>query len=142
MRESYYERIYQWLKEEGLIQFIKFGLVGVCNTATSLLIYYFITWWNSSLYFLGNALGWVVSVAVSYILNRFFVFKNSNLLFWQSFLKSYISYASTFFLSSLLLLFFVELIGISKGKAPILALAITVPINYILAKYWTFRSET
>ena len=45
----------------------------------------------------------------------------------------------TFVLDSLLLVFWVEAIGIPEALAPVLNLCITIPLNFFINKYWTFR---
>ena len=55
------------------MQFIKFGLVGISNTAISLAVYYIFLWINHSLYLVGSIVGFIVSVANSFfgIINMF-----------------------------------------------------------------------
>lgn len=61
-------------QKDTVIQFLKFGMVGVSNTAISLLIYYFFLWLSEELYLVGSIVGWIVSVANSFfgITNLFF----------------------------------------------------------------------
>lgn len=55
-------------------------------------------------------------------------------------LKTYIVYGTTgIFLSSLLLFFLIERSGLSEYIAQVICLLITVPINYVLNKYWSFK---
>ena len=42
-------------------------------------------------------------------------------------------------LDSLLLVFWMEAIGIPEALAPVLNLCITIPLNFFINKYWTFR---
>ena len=53
--------------------------------------------------------------------------------------KSLTAYGGTFVLDSLLLVFWVEAIGIPEALAPVLNLCITIPLNFFINKYWTFR---
>ncbi len=59
-------------------QFMKFGIVGLSNTAISLGIYYLFIWINRNLYLIGNAVGFIVSVLNSYFWNSKFVFKKKD----------------------------------------------------------------
>ena len=46
-----------------LAQFIKFGLVGVSNTAVSMAVYYIFLWISPDLYMVGSVLGTILSIA-------------------------------------------------------------------------------
>lgn len=123
-----------------LEQFMKFGLVGISNTIISMGIYYVFIYINRDLYLLGNTLGFIVSVLNSYYWNNKFVFKKDrkeNHL--KSLIKTYLSYGSTFILGTILLFVMVQILGISEVIAPIMNLIITIPINFILNKYWVFK---
>ncbi len=125
------------------IQFFKFGLVGLINTALSLLIYY-------SLIFLGvhflvaNSIAFIITVYVSFILNRKHVFhqqqdKTVNIV--KSVIKTYIAYGASFLIGSATLYLMVKNIGISDKIAPIFNLFLTVPLNFILVKFWAFKKQ-
>ena len=136
-------------KVEWLSQFVKFGLIGVTNTLLGYFIYLLVIWllkpYNFAFdYILGSVLGFIISVLWSFYWNNKLVFTedkaNRNIL--KSLMKTYLSYASTgLVLSNILLYVFVDLIGISKTIAPFINLLITVPLNFILNKYWAFRKE-
>ena len=121
------------------VQFIKFGIVGASNTAISLAIYYAFIWIDSDLYMLGNAVGFVISVANAFFWSRRYVFKDSRESFWNTLLKSYLAYGGSFLLAAGLLYVQVEWLGVSKLIAPIVNLLVTVPLNFIVNKFWTFR---
>ena len=125
-------------------QFIKFGLVGVSNTLVSWICYYFFLWIDESLYLIGGIVGTVLSIANAFFWNDRFVFKNGN-NDWRSKLKrlgkTYISYGGTSLLGMVLLWVEVNIFNISKVIAPPINLAITVPLNFLFNKYWTFSGE-
>ena len=156
------------MKSKSLIQFIKFGLVGVVNTLTSYSIY-------SLLFYLGvtplicNIPAFVISVFVSYLLNNKFVFKESEdkekRKWYQVLIKTYISYSFTgLFLAEALTFLWLNIIHIERfctvlvapiasfglnltadkiaGYAvPILNLVISIPINFLLNKFWAYRQK-
>lgn len=136
-------------KVEVLTQFVKFGLIGVTNTLISYGIYMLVIWLMKPVnfaydYIIGSVLGFIISVLWSFYWNNKLVFtegsEKRNIL--KSLLKTYLSYAATgIVLSNILLYVFVDLMGIPKAVAPILGLLITVPLNFILNKYWAFRKE-
>lgn len=130
------------MKKNAIVQFIKFGIVGVSNTAISLVIYYLFIWLNPALYIVGNTVGWVVSVANAFFWNNRYVFHSENngkgaLL--KKIGKTYLSYGATFLLSTLLLYLQVDVAGWSEQIAPLVNLLITIPLNFLLNKFWTFR---
>ncbi|MBO5569561.1 MAG: GtrA family protein [Clostridia bacterium] len=126
-----------------VIQFVKFGLVGVSNTLVSWICYYIILWIDDNLYMLGSLVGTVVSIANAFIWNDRFVFKGQE-NDWKNRLKrlgkTYVSYGGTSLLSMLLLWIEVQLFGVSKVIAPVVNLMITIPLNFLINKFWTFRN--
>jgi putative flippase GtrA len=119
-------------------QFIKFGIVGASNTFISLLIYYVLIYYNIN-YIIANTVGFFVSVLNSYYWNSKFVFnknENGNL---RPLIKTFISYGLTYALSTILLVIMVNYLNISEFIAPILNLIITIPLNFLLNKFWAFR---
>ena len=103
-----------------LAQFIKFGLVGVSNTAVSMAVYY-IFFWNDKFVFTGNANDW-----------------RSKL---KRLGKTYVSYGGTSILSNVLLWIEVTFFSVSKTIAPIVNLLVTIPLNFIINKLWTFKER-
>ena len=125
-----------------IMQFIKFGLVGVSNTVVSMAIYYLILWMDESLYMVGSILGTVLSILNAFVWNDLFVFTGNpkdfkSVIFRLG--KTYISYGGTSLLSNVLLWLEVSLLNVSKAYAPIVNLLITIPLNYLINKFWTFK---
>lgn len=129
-----------------LTQFIKFGMVGVINTLLS----YLIT--NGSYYILhlheqvSNLISFLITVLISYLLNSRFVFQpeeNSSQQPWyQALAKVYASYALTELVLMGILLFVEErLLGIPHFIATFINLCLTVPLNFILNKFWAYRKQ-
>ncbi len=126
-----------------IIQFVKFGLVGISNTVVSWICYYVILGIDDDLYMLGSLVGTVVSIANAFFWNDRFVFKGkeddlkSRL---KRIGKTYVSYGGTSLLSMLLLWIEVQLFGVNKVIAPVVNLLITIPLNFLINKFWTFRN--
>lgn len=119
-------------------QFIKFGIVGISNTIISLAVYYILIFLNFN-YILANTIGFVVSVLNAYYWNSRYVFENSTEKSGKRLLKTFISYGCTFLLSTLLLFIMVDCLHISQLIAPIINLIVTVPLNFLLNKFWAFK---
>ena len=135
------------MKEKNLwqlaIQFIKFGFVGVSNTLISLAVYYVCLHFGLH-YIVANTLGFVVGTINAYFWNNKFVFKKEEGEVRdtkKSVVKVFISYGFTLGLSTVLLAFWVDGLHISEGVAPILNLLVTIPLNFVLNKFWAFRGE-
>lgn len=136
-------------KYDALIQFIKFGIVGLSNTVVSYVIYVVslvILQKAGRLpeidYLVAQFIGFVLSVLWSFYWNNKFVFQDNegrrNL--WKVLLKTYMSYAFTgLFLNSILSFVWVEVFHWSKMIAPIINLLVSVPLNFIMNKFWAFK---
>ena len=135
------------------LQFVKFGIVGVSNTLISFLIYAVslglfqkLGWFGRLDYQVANLTAFILSVLWSYFWNSRLVFKKeegqerSTL---KTLLKTYVSYSFTgLFLNTVLGFLWVDLIGLPKLVSPILNLTISVPINFIINKFWAFKTHS
>ncbi len=121
---------------------MKFGVVGISNTVISYCSYAFLTYLGIY-YVIANVIGFIFSVTNSFILNNKYVFKSNekrNLI--TSFFKTIIAYASTgLVLNNFLLIILVEVFHISEYIAPIFVLIVTIPLNFVINKYWSFRTR-
>lgn len=124
-------------------QFIKFGMVGLLNTMLAYII-------NNGCYYLlnlneqiSNIIAFIITVFISYILNNKYVFNsNRNKSFLKGLLKVYMSYFITGILITGILLYYeVRVLLIPNYIASLLNLIITVPLNFILNKFWAFKEK-
>lgn len=125
-----------------LVQFIKFGLVGLSNTAVSMGVYYLFLWLDPDLYMLGSVLGTVLSIANAFFWNDRFVFTGQERDLKSTLKrlgKTYVSYGGTSILSNVLLWAEVTFFRVGKTVAPIVNLLVTIPLNFVINKLWTFR---
>ena len=136
--------------EEGFLQFVKFGLVGVSN----ILLSYFINVgvllllaskdvsWD---YVVANIVAFALSVLWSFYWNNRFVFtqkQNETRNIWKALLKTYASYSVTgMVINNILSWLWIDILGVSKFIAPIINLLISVPLIFILNKFWAFKEE-
>ena len=134
-------------KNKALInQIIRFGLVGISNTIVSYVIYA-VAFALTDNYFLANVLSWLLRV------------------WWKVLLKTYAAYAFTgLLLNNLLLWLWVDVIDISRfctGIAnglmgigivltdrelsgylgPVLNMFVTIPVNFVMNKFWAYRQK-
>ena len=135
---------------QSLVQFVKFGLVGVTNTAVSyvvnilvlkLLQPYHLSWD----YVAGNVVAFLLSVLWSFYWNNKYVFRKGegqkrNL--GKALLKTYVAYGLTgIVLANVLSWVWINVFGISKYVAPLVNLVISIPLNFIINKFWAFRTQ-
>lgn len=129
---------------ENMLQFIKFGMVGATNTLISYSIYY-IALLAGLHYQIGNFLAYVITVFISFMINGNWVFKKKDgeeRGFWKPLFKVYISYGVTSLLLNAVLLYIqIDLFNMPKQIAPIINLVITIPLNFLLNKYWAFGKK-
>ena len=61
---------------------------------------------------------------------------------WKSLLKVYASYSITgVFLTAILLYIEEELLGIPHYIATLMNLVVTIPINFLLNKFWAYKDK-
>lgn len=119
-------------------QFLKFGCVGISNTIISYLVY--LIGIELGLHYLfASMLGFFLSVVNAYYWNSKYVFKSqeTNISQFKVFLKTLCSYAGTgLVLSNVLLVIFIDIMGMDEWMAPLIINAINIPTNFVLNKFW------
>lgn len=139
-------------KSQAFMQFIKFGIVGVSNTLISYVIYLIalkgfqiMNILDKYDYIVAQVIAFILSVLWSFYWNNKYVFtlnKGESRSLFKSLMKTYVSYSFTgLFLNNVLLYLWVEMIGISEYIAPLLNLFISVPVNFVINKFWAYRKE-
>ena len=123
--------------KENVIQFIKFGIVGLSNTAIGLGTYYLFLWIGFH-YMVANVLSWIISVFNAFYWNNKYVFKSST-TWLKALFRTYVSYGVSFIVGAVVLYGLVEWCGISDKIAPLIVLIVTIPLNFVLNKFWTFK---
>lgn len=139
-------------KWQGLMQFVKFGIVGVSNSVLSYVLYALSLFilqkaeiaveWN---YLIAQAISFVLSVLWSFYWNQKYVFvveEGQHRSLFKALLKTYVSYSFTgLFLNSVLLSLWIQVLHISEYIAPVINLVINVPVNFLINKFWAFKNE-
>ena len=137
---------------EAIMQFIKFGIVGVSNTVISYVLYAatLLLLQKANIfprvdYLLAQIVAFVLSVLWSFYWNNKMVFTlqdGERRSLWRALLKTYVSYSFTgLFLNSVLLILWVKVLGISEFIAPIINLLVSVPLNFLINKFWAFKKS-
>lgn len=128
-----------------LWQFIKFGIVGLSNTLISLAVYEACIFLGVH-YLLADPIGLVVSVVNAYYWNNRCVFGDGQKKPFshhvRMYFKSLAAYGGAAIVNLLLLALWVEIVGIPEWLAPFINMAVTIPINFLVNKYWTFGKKS
>ena len=155
-------------KASALLQFIKFGIVGASNTLISYgieMLFYYVVFKNtrfSAITGFFSALGitvsykivriitvtaiaFVVSVTNSYYWNNRYVFKtgnNSLSAHIKSYIKTFLCYGITgLVLSPVIKSLLTDYTAIPYYIASLASLIITIPLNFIMNKFWAFKKK-
>lgn len=127
-----------------LFQFVKFGVVGLSNTLISYVVYVVFVALGIH-YLVASLVGFFASVINAYYWNNKYVFQSEQgeqRVWWKAFLKTVASYAGTgLVLNNILLILWVEVAGLPEMLGPIVNLFITIPLNFLLNKYWAFKKR-
>lgn len=137
---------------EGVMQFVRFGIVGVSNTIISYVIYVVCLLFFQKMgilknidYIIAQVTQFVLSVLWSFYWNNRMVFalkEGEKRSVWKALIKTYISYSFTgLFINSALLIVWVKVMHISEFIAPVINLLISVPLNFIINKFWAFKAN-
>ena len=156
--------------KKGFWQFVKFIIVGVSNTLISEGIYTLLVFFQVH-YLLAEFIGFSLSVCNAYYWNSRYIFNDNDdnggrRIWWKQLIKTYLAYFCGYLVSALLLVFWIEIVdvsswmvpmaewfavrGVKRLNAPFLGrvlaaginLFITVPMNFVLNKYWAYGKKT
>lgn len=153
---------------KSLLQFIKFGIVGLSNTLISQIVYMVLIALGAH-YIAASVAAFIISVLNAFFWQNKFVFKadenKEQRVWWKVLLKTYAAYAFTgLLLNNLLLIMWIEVIKIEQftqpltdlvnglginisntdmavDLAPILNIVVNVPINFVINKFWAYKQK-
>lgn len=118
-------------------KFIKFGLVGIVNTAITMIIFNILHFMGVN-YIVANSIGYIGGMANSYLWNNKWVFKSESKDV-STVVKFIIVNLIVMGINNVLLILLVNKIGIATVIAQVIALVITTIINFLGNKLWTFN---
>ena len=125
------------MSKQTIVEFIKFGIVGFSSTIINFGLYYLLVWLDVQ-YLIANLIGWLCSVVNTFYWNNKYVFSSDSHWF-VVLLRTYATYTQSLVLTSVLLWLLVDWMGLSEWISPIIVLMTTVPINFVINKFWTFK---
>jgi len=124
------------------IEFVKFAIVGVSNTLIHLSVLYVLTEFFSLWYILSSLLAFLVAVTNSFIFNTLWTFKSdikhkTATKYGKFFVVSVITALSNLFF----LYLFTEYFGLWYMMSQVIAIVLTLMMNFIGNKFWTFNEN-
>jgi putative flippase GtrA len=123
-----------------LVQFVKFGLVGVSNTLITLLVYTLL--WNvlGVWYVAASAIGFAVGAVNGFLWNRAWTFKG-HVGDALTPVRWFVVQGCGLLVNSALIYLFVDGAGVGKLAAQAVTIVIVTVLTFIANRSWTFRAR-
>lgn len=121
---------------KSLTDVIKFVIGGGINTAFTYCLYFGLQVLLP--YQVAYAVAFASGIVFSYWFNAMIVFKTP--VSWKGFFSFPLVYLVQYLLSAVLLSVFVEWLGIPKSVAPLVVIVLTVPITFVLTRWFLRRT--
>ena len=123
---------------DGVIRFIKFGMVGVINTLVNWIIFFILNALGMY-YILANIIAYILGTVNSYLWNTLWVFKYKDKASTETTIKFIILNLIGLGLNTGILYVLVDLCNLNKFIGLVTTTAIVMIINYIVNKLWVYR---
>jgi putative flippase GtrA len=123
-----------------LVQFMKFGFVGLINTFLTLGIIFFSTSILHFAYITANVLGFCVGFVSSFILNRLWTFDIRGSVIHQALLFMFV-FVISYFIQLMVLLILNDALSVPIIVAQIIAMGFYTIVNFTGNKLITFRKR-
>lgn len=121
---------------EGLKQLIRYSIVGVCNTAITIIIIYILTYLNINPY-LSNSLGFLAGIINSYILNSAFTFEQKKTIKNQ--FNFILSFIIAYQLNIITLYVLTTIYQISTITGQTISIIVYNIAFFVLMRFWVFK---
>jgi putative flippase GtrA len=122
------------------LQLVRFGIVGGIGFVVNLAVYTLCVHAIGIDYHLAAVLAWLIAVLNNFALNRHWTFDaRAGRAHFQA-LRFLIVSLLALGVSLLLLTLFVDVFGLAKVPAQALAVAASMPLNFVGNKLWSFRA--
>ena len=122
---------------DGVIRFIKFGMVGVINTLVNWIIFFILNALGMY-YILANIIAYILGTVNSYLWNTLWVFKYKDKASTETTIKFIILNLIGLGLNTGILYVLFDLCNLNKFIGLVTTTAIVMIINYIVNKLWVF----
>lgn len=123
-----------------MIQFLKFGAVGIVNTFITIGVYFVLVYFGAN-YIIANSIGYALGVLNSYYWNKNWVF-GADQAQKYIFTKFILVNLLTLGINTVILYVLVDYMNINPFLAQIVATGAGLLFNFILNKRWTFNNPS
>jgi putative flippase GtrA len=120
---------------------VQFGIVGLIGFVVNIGVYALCVHGAGIDYHVAAGVAWLVAVLNNFILNRHWTFNAGDGRAHHQAARFLIVSLVAFGFSQLLLTVFVEVAGLPKVPAQALAVAASMPLNFLGNKLWSFRAD-
>jgi len=114
-------------------------MVGVMNTVIHYGVFYALYAWAGLYHLLASGIGFCVAVVHSYVLNRFWTFTPRGSRIQEEFARFFIVSVLALGVNVAGMFIFVELLGVDPPAAQLMTIGITLIMNFLGNRFWTFR---
>jgi putative flippase GtrA len=128
-------------KPANWLQLVRFGIVGGVGFVVNLAVYALFVHPLGVDYHVAAVAAWIVAVLNNFVLNRHWTFDARDGQAHAQAMRFIVVSLVAFGVSLLLLTILVEVAGLEKVPAQALAVAASMPFNFIGNKLWSFRSD-
>jgi dolichol-phosphate mannosyltransferase len=127
-------------KPDNWLQLIKFGTIGFSGLAINLVVYSVLLHFGVP-YLLAAAGAFCVAVTNNFCWNRLWTFRHQGRDSHTGFqaARFFVVSVTAFACGAALLALFVEVGGLGKFLAQLIAVALVTPFSFLANKYWSFR---
>ncbi|MET3123844.1 putative flippase GtrA [Oxalobacteraceae bacterium GrIS 2.11] len=123
-----------WVLNQRVLRFL---ITGTLNTLLTYCLYLlFKTVLN---YQLAYFLSYIVGILFTYVMSSLFVFKSPISLL--TFIRFPLVYVVQYFFGAIILALAVKILGVSENIAPLIVIVFTLPITYLLSKFFLLKSN-
>jgi putative flippase GtrA len=121
------------------LQLIRFGFVGAVGFVVNLAVYALLVHFAGVDYRVAAVAAWLVAVLNNFVLNRYWTFDAADGVAHFQALRFLVVSLVAFGFSLVLLTVLVEDAGVAKVSAQAIAVAASMPLNFLGNKLWSFR---
>lgn len=112
------------------LRFIRFLVSGGLNTAATYGLYLFLLQWFS--YRLSYTIAFSAGIVLAYFINRLFVFRSHSGV--RTVVLLPVVYMVQYALGVAVLFVWIEVLGLAEKLGPLVVVAVTLPVTYLLSK--------
>lgn len=129
-----------------LEQVSRYILVGILTTVIGLAVYYGLVFTvlspkNPIELQLANIISWIAGVTFAYAANRKVVFKSHSTNIAKEMRDFYLARVGTLLIEMMEMFIMVTLFGMNDKAVKLIAMVVTVVLNYLFGKLWVFKAH-